>query len=129
TMAKQARAASGIEDLTVVADRGYFSGEEILACDGAGITTYVPKPLTSGSKAEGRFGKQDFVYIAEKNEYRCPAGQSLIYRYTNLEAGLTNHAHLSSHFQQNSIKAQCTNLSFPRVSPSGHAEVFHPLPP
>ena len=66
-MAKQSRAASGIEELTVVADRGYFSGEEILACDGAGMTTYVPKPLTSGSKAEGRFGKQDFVYIAEKN--------------------------------------------------------------
>jgi transposase len=45
-----------------------------------------PSPLTSGSKAEGRFGKQDFVYDAQNNEYRCPAGQSLIYRYTNLEA-------------------------------------------
>ena len=115
TMAKQARAATGIEDLTVVADRGYFNGEELLACERAGITTYVPKPLTSGSKAEGRFGKQDFVYNAENNEYRCPAGQSLIYRYTNDEAGLRTHAYWSSNCQQCAIKAQCTNLSYRRV--------------
>ncbi len=123
TMAKQARAATGIEDLTVVADRGYFSGEEILACDEAGITTYVPKPLTSGSKAEGRFGKQDFVYIAEKNEYRCPAGESLIYRYTNYEAGLRTHAYWSSNCQQCAIKAQCTNLSYRRVRRWEHEDI------
>ena len=123
TMAKQARAASGIEDLTVVADRGYFNGEEILACDGAGITTYVPKPLTSGSKAEGRFGKQDFVFIAEKNEYRCPAGQSLIYRYTNYEAGLRTHAYWSSNCQQCAIKAQCTHLSYRRVRRWEHEDI------
>src|SRR5678816_1510235 len=80
--------ASGIEDLNVLADRGYFSGEQILACEQARITAYVPKPLTSASKAEGGFGNQDFVYDAHNNEYRYPAGQSLIYRYTNLEAGL-----------------------------------------
>jgi transposase len=115
TMAEQARAASGIEDLNVVADRGYFNGEEILACEQAGITTYVPKPLTSNSKADGRFGKQDFVYVPQKNEYRCPAGQSLIYRYTNLEAGLTTHAYWSSHCQQCPIKSQCTKLPYRRV--------------
>jgi hypothetical protein len=49
----------------VLADRGYFDGEEVLACEGIGITPYVPKPLTSGSKAKGRFGKQDFVYLAD----------------------------------------------------------------
>ena len=57
SMAKSARDATGIEELTVVADRGYFDGEEILACEEAGITTFLPKPLTSGSKADGRFGK------------------------------------------------------------------------
>jgi transposase len=124
TMAEQARAASGIEDLNVVADRGYFSGEEILACEQAGMTTYVPKPLTSNSKADGRFGKQDFVYVPEKNEYRCPAGQSLIYRYTNLEAGLTTHAYWSSHCQQCPIKSQCTNLSFRRVRRWEHEGVI-----
>ncbi len=127
TMAEQVRAATGIEDLEVVADRGYFSGEEILTCEQAGITTYVPKPLTSNSKADGRFGKQDFVYVAEKNEYRCPAGQSLIYRYTNLEAGLTTHAYWSSHCQQCSIKTQCTKLSFRRVRRWEHEDVIEAM--
>ena len=124
TMAKQAREATGIKDLNVVADRGYFSGEEILACEQAGITPYVPKPLTSNSKAEGRFGKQDFVYVAEKNEYRCPAGQRLIYRYTNLEAGLKTHTYWSSHCQQCSIKSQCTTSTERRVRRWEHEDVI-----
>ena len=57
---------SGTEELTVLADRGYFKGEEILECEQAGITALVPKPLTSNSKADGRFDKRDFVYIAER---------------------------------------------------------------
>jgi transposase len=124
TMANQARCATGIEDLQVVADRGYFSGEEILACEQAGITTYVPKPLTSNSKADGRFGKQDFVFVPEKNEYRCPAGQSLIYRYTNLEAGLRTHAYWSSLCQQCPIKSQCTHQSYRRVRRWEHEDVI-----
>ena len=79
-----------------MADRGYFEGEEILACEQAGITPYVPKPLTSGAKAEGRFGKQDFVYIAEDDEYRCPAGERLTWRFTNVEDGMTLHRYWSS---------------------------------
>ncbi|SFC62960.1 hypothetical protein SAMN05216577_10880 [Pseudomonas citronellolis] len=78
SMAKQARAAMGVEVLSAVADRGYFKGEEILACQEVGITVFVPKTLTSGATAAGRFGKGDFIYDAAKNEYRCPAGQSLI---------------------------------------------------
>lgn len=123
-MAEQARVATGIKDLNVVADRGYFSGEQILACDQSGITPYVPKPLTSNSKADGRFGKQDFVYVAETNEYRCPAGQRLIYRYTNLEAGLTTHAYWSSHCQRCSMKTQCTHLSYRRVRRWEHEDVL-----
>jgi transposase len=109
TMAEHARAATGIKDLAVVADRGYFNGEEILACDQAGITPFVPKPLTSGSKADGRFGKQDFVYIAERDEYRCPAGQQLIRRFTTVEAGMTMNMYWASGCQRCSIKAKCTN--------------------
>ena len=74
-MAKEAKAALHAERLDVVADRGYFDGEEIMACEEAGITVTLPKPLTSGAKAEGRFGKQDFVYLPEKDVYRCPAGE------------------------------------------------------
>ena len=54
SMAKQARAAMGVEALSAVADRGYFKGEEILACQEAGITVLVPKTLTSGATAAAR---------------------------------------------------------------------------
>ena len=104
--------------------RGRVKGDEILKYEHVGITTYVPKPLTSNSKAEGRFGKQDFVYVPEKNEYRCPAGQSLIYRYTNLEAGLTTHAYWTSNCQQSAINAQCTNLSYRHVRRWEHEDVI-----
>src|ERR1700747_1473550 len=56
------RGPSTHDALDAVADRGYFNGEEIVACDQAGITVTMPKPLTSGAKSEGRFGRQDFVY-------------------------------------------------------------------
>ena len=78
SMAKQAQEVLEAEDLKAVADRGYFKGEEILACDEAGIEVTLPKPQTSGAQAEGRFGKRDFPYIPEDDEYRCPAGERLI---------------------------------------------------
>ena len=86
-VAKQAKAVLQVDKLEAVADRGYFNSPEILACHEAGITVTLPKPLTSGAKSDGRFGKQDFVYIAEEDVYRCPAGERLTYRYTNEEAG------------------------------------------
>jgi hypothetical protein len=61
TMAKAAKAVLGAERLDAVANRGYFNSEEILACEQAGITVTLRKPMTSGAKAEGRFGKQAFV--------------------------------------------------------------------
>ena len=77
----------GSEAIEAVADRGYYSGEEIVACEQAGNTVYLPKPMTSGLYAKGRFGKQDFVYVAADDIYRCPAGEQLTYRYTNEEDG------------------------------------------
>jgi hypothetical protein len=71
--ANAAKQALHVDKLEAVADRGYFNGEEIKACDDAGITVTLPKPMTSGAKAEGRYGKQDFVYLPDENAYRCPA--------------------------------------------------------
>ena len=88
-VAKQAKAVLQAEKLEAVADRGYFNSAEILACHEAGITVTLPKPMTSGAKSEGRFGKQDFVYLPEEDVYRCPAGEQLTYRYTNEEDGKT----------------------------------------
>ena len=72
-----------------MADRGYFNSPEILACEQANITVTLPKPMTSGAKADGRFGKQDFAYLPTEDVYRCPAGEKLTYRYTNEESGRT----------------------------------------
>ncbi len=71
-----------------MADRGYYNGPQIKACHDAGIAALVPKPMTSNAKAEGRFGKADFIYIARDDEYQCPAGQRAIYRFSREENGL-----------------------------------------
>jgi transposase len=115
-MAKQARSAMGVQDLTVVADRGYFKSEEILACHEAGISAIVPKSETSNATAEGRFGKADFIYQPKTDEYRCPAGQRLIWRFSSIEHGLTLHRYWSSHCQGCSMKDKCTPSEQRRVS-------------
>jgi transposase len=115
-MAEQARDATGVEDLTVVADRGYFKGEQILQCEQAGITPIVPKTLTSTSLADGRFDKQDFVYIAERDEYRCPAGERAIWRMTTVERGLTLHRYWPSACPRCPLKAQCTPSDYRRIT-------------
>jgi transposase len=90
-MATQAKAVLGADHLDAVADRGYFNSPEILACEQADITVTLPKPMTSTAKSEGRFGKQDFVYLPTEDVYRCPAGEKLTYRFTREEAGKTLH--------------------------------------
>ena len=115
-MAKQARAAMGTDELTAIADRGYFKSEEILACDEAGITVIVPKSTTSGAKFDGRFDRADFIYEAKKNEYRCPAGQHLIWRYATIEDGLEVHRYWSSNCKQCAIKEKCTPSKQRRVT-------------
>jgi transposase len=123
-MAKQARSAMGVQDLTVVADRGYFKSEEILACHEAGISAIVPKSETSNATAQGRFGKADFIYQPKIDEYRCPAGQRLIWRFTSIEHGLTLHRYWSSHCQGCSIKDKCTPSEQRRVSRWEHEAVL-----
>jgi hypothetical protein len=107
-MAKKAQATLGENNLDVIADRGYFSGEEILACDEAGITVTLPKPMTSNSKAEGRFGKQDFRYVVEEDVYVCPAGERLSYYFTTKDRGLVLRRYRTSSCQSCSIKHNCT---------------------
>jgi hypothetical protein len=124
SMAKQARGATGQEHLTVVADRGYFDGEEILECDKAGISALMPKPLTSNSKAEGRFDKRDFVYLPENDEYRCPAGQRAIRRFTSIERGMKLHRYWSSACPRCPLKAQCTPSEYRRITRWEHEQAL-----
>lgn len=115
-MAKQAKAAMEASDLEVIADRGYFKGEEILACEEAGITPFVSKPMTSGAKAEGRFDKEDFVFEPASGEYKCPAGSRLIWRFSTIERGALIHKYWSSDCPRCLIKEKCTTGQNRRVT-------------
>jgi transposase len=115
-MTEQARAAIGSETIEAVADRGYYSGEEIVACEQAGITIYLPKPMTSGLLAKGRFGKQDFVYVVADDVYLCPAGERLTYHYTNEEEGKTLRRYWSTGCQTCALKSKCTTGKERRIS-------------
>ncbi len=127
SMGRHASEATGTTDLTVLADRGYFSGPEVLACQAAGVTPICPKPLTSGAKADGRFGKQDFVYQPDGDTYRCPAGDTLIWRYCNVEHGLTLNRYWSSNCGTCALKAQCTPGKERRITRWEHEDVIEAM--
>jgi transposase len=124
TMAKEAKAALRADSLDAVADRGYFNSEEILACEQAGITVTLPKPMTSNSKAEGRFGKQDFRYVAEEDAYICPAGEKLAYHYTTEENGLVLHRYWTNACQSCGIKHSCTTGKERRITRWEHEHIL-----
>ncbi|NYT73762.1 IS1182 family transposase [Halomonas sp. QX-2] len=123
-MAKHARKATGNKELKVVADRGYFKGEEILACHEEGITTYLPKPLTSPSQAKGLFPRSAFRYLPERNEYSCPAGQRLTWRFETEEKGQKLHAYWSSSCASCSIREKCTTGKQRRIKRWEHEDVL-----
>jgi hypothetical protein len=123
-MATQAKTAMQAEHLEVVADRGYFRGEEIKACDDSGITTYLPKPQTSGNAAKGLFGKRDFIYDAHTDTYRCPAKQSLTRRTQTQQGDLIAYRYWSSACGACALKSQCTSGKERRVSRWEHEAVI-----
>jgi len=123
-MARQAREAMGKDRLLVLADRGYFSGEQILACERDGNSPLVPKPITSGARFEGRFDKRDFVYNAMRDAYRCPAGNWATWRMTTEEKELKPHRYWASGCGSCKLKAQCTPSSVRRITRWEHEEVL-----
>ena len=122
--AKAAKAALDVEKLEAVADRGYFDGEEIKACDDEGITVTMPKRMTSGAKSEGRFGKQDFIYLADEDVYRCPAGEKLKYYFTNEEKGQKLHRYRTNACRTCALKVKCTKGPQRRITRWEHEEVL-----
>jgi hypothetical protein len=114
--ALQAKAVLKADRLDVVADRGYYDSEQIVTCDESGITLTMPKRMTSGAKAEGRFGKQDFAYSPEEDVYRCPAGERLTYRYSNIENGLTLRRYWTDACGRCALKELCTTGKERRIT-------------
>ena len=123
-IASQAKDVLGVDKLEAIADRGYFSGEQILACDQSGIVVTLPKPMTSGIEAKGRFGKQDFVYLRDEDVYRCPAGEKLKYYYTNEEDGLKLRRYWTNACRHCALKHRCTTGVQRRIARWEHEHVL-----
>src|ERR671931_1226100 len=123
-IACEAKKVLGVDELEAVTDRGYYSGEEILACHEAGIAVTLPKPMTSGIEARGRFGKQDFVYLSEEDVYRCPAGEKLKYHYTNEEDGQKLRRYWTNACCNCALKPRCTTGKERRITRWEHEHVL-----
>src|SRR5436190_2308282 len=123
TMAQAAKAALRSDHLDVVADRGYFKGEELLACEQAGVAVTLPKPQTSGAKSAGRFGKPDFVYLAKDDVYRCPAGEKLAHHFTADEDGQKMRIYLTKACRTCPFKDQCTTSNERHIKRWEHEHV------
>ncbi|PCJ88310.1 MAG: IS5/IS1182 family transposase [Thiotrichaceae bacterium] len=123
-MATQAKQATGHEELSVVADRGYYKSTEIKACEDAGIKTYLPKTQTSNNRAKGFFGKDDFIYNSEKDEYLCPGGEIAPYRFSREEVGKIIRRYWASECPTCPIKSQCTTGKNRRISRWEHEAVL-----
>ena len=123
-IAKLAKEAIGTNELTVVADRGYYNGKEIKACEDAGIKTYLPKCQTSNNQARGFFGKRDFIYNAENDEYKCPAGERAIYRFSRQEAGKMIRRYWAKACIRCPMKSQCTTSDYRRISRWEHEAIL-----
>jgi hypothetical protein len=107
-----------------LADRSYFNAPEILACEQTGIILLMPKPLTSNSKAEGRFDKRDLIYDPQADTYQCPAGETATHRFTTEENGLTLQKHWSSARPGFPIRDKCTTASYRHISRWEHEHVL-----
>ena len=125
-MALQSREALAVKSMEAIADRGYFKGPEILKCVQAGITPSVPKTMTSDNKAKGLYDKRDFVFIAQENEYRSPAGERLIHRGSSQEDGMKIESYYASYLTcgQCALKTQCTTGKERRVRRWEHEGVL-----
>jgi transposase len=126
-MAKEAKAALGCDEMRVLADKGYFSGREILACHKEGITTTLPRPETSGNRKKDMYVKADFAYDADADIYRCPAGERLTYRYTTEEKGLVVRRYWASVCQTCPLKARCTTGKERRITRWEHEHLVEAM--
>jgi len=123
-MAKEAKSVMGTRRLKVVADKGYYNGEQIRDCELAGIVPYIAKPKTSPNKAKGQFDRSAFRYIKDNDEYECPAGKRLTFRSERTESGKQIRRYWTSACSSCAIKAQCTTGTERRVSRWEHEAVL-----
>ena len=124
-MAFKAQQATGCTQITALADRGYFNGDQVLSCEGTGVAPVVPKTLTSGNAKRGLFTGQDFIYDAEKDHYTCPAGQHLTRGRVRSDrrGDVDQYRHLTACFTC-PLKPKCTPDKLKRIKRWKHERVL-----
>jgi transposase len=123
-MTGQVQAVTGKKEITVIADRGYFSGVEILACEQQGAVPLVPKAITSSNRALGLFDRRDFIYLAQSDEFLCPAGERASWRFRAVENGEAIDKYWTSACPSCALKSKCTTGKNRRISRWEHEEVL-----
>jgi transposase len=123
-MAAQAKDALGFEGIDVIADRGYYSGPDVLAREEIGVHALVPRIQTSNAKAQGRFSKDDFLYLPDDDAYRCPAGKSLTRRFDTMEGDMKIFVYWTNGCGNCPLKTQCTTSDLRRVRRWEHEGVI-----
>ena len=124
SMTRHVQQTLGRKELTVIADRGYFNSTEILACEEQGARPLVPKPMTSNNRAQGLFDKRDFIYLAQSDEYLCPAGERAPWRFRRVEGGLVVDKYWSSSCPACTLRSRCTNGIYRRIARWEHEDVL-----
>ena len=123
-MAQAAKEVLHRDEMHVLADKGYFSGRQILTCHEADIITTSPRPETSGNRAKGLYVKADFAYEANADVYRCPAGETLTYRYTTEEDGLELRRYWTGECSNCPVKFHCTTGKERRITRWAHEHLI-----
>jgi hypothetical protein len=126
-IALSAKNAMGKPKLEVLADRGYFSGPDIRACELAGIKAYVPNPLTSASRKKGLFTKRDFVHVARNDEYQCPAGERAIHRFTTVKHDKNLRVYWPSACPRCHLKERCSSSDYRRIRRWEHEHILEAM--
>ncbi len=124
-MSKLTKEVLGVDRLDVVADRGYFTSEQILECAEAGVTVTVPKPQTSNNRARGQFGKPDFRYVASEDMYICPADEALVFVSHKRETdGLSLRRYETRACSRCKLRKQCTTSAYRSIARWEHEHIL-----
>jgi len=107
-ISERAKEALGVEELDVLADMGYYDGQQVKECIEEGITPYIPKADTSANRKLGLFAKDDFRYDLEQDCYWCPSGEKLTYRFQTIEKGRGRKYYATPACSQCKLKSKCT---------------------
>jgi transposase len=125
SMGNKAREATGWEEVTVLADRGYYNRDEVLACTGTGVLPCIPKTQTSANAKRGLFTGDDFIYDAEYDRYTCPAGKHLTSgKLRSDRRGNIDHYRNLTACATCTLKPKCTTEKHKRLKRWEHEDVL-----